>query len=272
MVPWPRADTASELTLRLLSGAVLIALALAAGMAGGWAFRGLVLAFALGVAWEWFALARVPGRWAALAALGAMWLALSWHDSVEWALYAALVGALGTAVAALVRRGGPGGAGWAAAGTVYAALPLTALPWLREEAGAPPLLWLFVVVWASDAAAYACGRILGGPKLAPSVSPAKTWSGAAGGLLCALLCGTALAPRLLDVSAARGAWLAGAIAVAAQLGDLLESRVKRRFGAARSGDVIPGHGGFMDRCDSLAVAAPVFAALVLAGAPAAADG
>jgi phosphatidate cytidylyltransferase len=133
------------------------------------------------------------------------------------------------------------------------------------------MLWMFAVVWTSDVAAYFTGRGLGGPKLWPAVSPKKTWSGFFGGLVGGTLAG------LMVVSAATGlGWLpvaplwavalASALAsVASQAGDLGESALKRRFGVKDSGQLIPGHGGAMDRLDGFWAVA-VLAALGLAGA------
>jgi phosphatidate cytidylyltransferase len=125
------------------------------------------------------------------------------------------------------------------------------------------VLFLLLVIWATDVGAYLCGRWIGGPKLAPVISPGKTWSGTVGGVAVAAAMGAAL-----GLVAEPGAWgsaavLALVIAVAAQLGDLGESAVKRRCGVKDSGRLIPGHGGLLDRVDSVMLAAPVMAALGL---------
>ncbi len=261
-----QSDPAAQLALRAASGAVLAILALGAAVIGGMTFQIVVLLLALGVAWEWFRMTGTAGRWAACAAILAVWAALVLQGSIVMAVYAALMGAVGTAMFTLFSRGGEGG-GWSAGGTLYATLPLAALLWIGLAPGGQlAIVWLFAVVWISDIGAFACGRTLKGPKLAPSISPAKTWSGAVGGLLTAALFGATMAPFLLDVGMARGAVLAALIAVAAIAGDLLESRIKRRFDVKDSGTLIPGHGGLLDRLDSLVVAAPAFALLVLAGA------
>jgi phosphatidate cytidylyltransferase len=127
------------------------------------------------------------------------------------------------------------------------------------------VLFLFLVVWASDIGAYMAGRALGGPKLWPAVSPNKTWSGAAGGLLAAILValGTALVftPGASTVAVVAVAALLG---VASQAGDLLESAIKRHFDVKDSSRLIPGHGGLLDRLDGVLAAAPVAALLSFA--------
>ncbi len=120
------------------------------------------------------------------------------------------------------------------------------------------MLFLAAIVWGGDIGAYLVGRLVGGPRLAPRISPGKTWSGALGGTLVAVLAGLAVRPG--------HALLAGLVAlllsVAAQAGDLLESGLKRRFGVKDSGRLIPGHGGLLDRLDGVLTSAPLLAALV----------
>ena len=263
MAQSPRPDQGAELAKRLVSGIVLAVLAVGTDLLGGWFFKGFVLLLALGVAWEWFEMTRSAGRWAACAAVVAVWFALAWHGSIVLALYCAVMGAVGTAMFALVRRGGEGG-GWSAGGSLYATLPLAAMLWIHVGVGGPlVILWLFAVVWFSDIGAFSVGRTIGGPKLAPAISPSKTWSGALGGPASSALFGATLAPFLLDSSMGGGALMATLVGIAAQIGDLFESWVKRRWKTKDSGRLIPGHGGIMDRLDSLATAAPVFALIVM---------
>ena len=159
---------------------------------------------------------------------------------------------------------------WTAAGFVYALVPALALLWLRERAtvngfavGLETVLWVFIVTWTTDIGAYFAGRAIGGPKLAPSISPNKTIAGLAGGMVSAGLAGFAWVeltklPGLL-------LWLAPLFAVAAQLGDLFESGLKRRAGVKDSGTWLPGHGGALDRLDGLVVVATLTAAVQMAG-------
>ncbi len=149
-----------------------------------------------------------------------------------------------------------------ASGVFYVGLATVALIWLRGWPGADgraAVFFVVLIVWASDIGAYVAGRLLRGPKLAPALSPAKTWSGAAGGLMAAMLVAEALAGRLTLGTAA----FAGLLAVVCQAGDLLESGIKRHVGVKDSGRLIPGHGGLLDRLDGLLAAAPVAAIVML---------
>lgn len=153
---------------------------------------------------------------------------------------------------------------WLAAGIVYAGGLVFAPIILRQDAalGFAAIVFLFAVVWATDVAAYFAGRALGGPKLWPAVSPKKTWSGAIGGLLggaaagvlVVKLAGLAISPMLVLVALG--------LSVVSQGGDLLESAIKRRFDAKDASQLIPGHGGLMDRLDGFLTAA---AAAVMVG-------
>lgn len=158
------------------------------------------------------------------------------------------------------------GIGWQVGGFVYALVPALALLWLRDRTGTDGLylvLWVFIVTWATDIGAYIAGRAIGGPKLAPSISPNKTIAGLMGGLVSAGLAGAAWAEyTLLPVILI---WLAPPFAVAAQAGDLFESWMKRKAGVKDSGTWLPGHGGALDRLDGLVVVAVLTAAVQLAG-------
>ena len=151
-------------------------------------------------------------------------------------------------------------------GAWLALVELRALP-----AGSELILWLFIVVWSADIGAYFAGRALGRRKLAPNVSPGKTWEGAIGGLLAATVLATGMAaavPALAganDGAGALGTWLALALflGVVSIVGDLFESVLKRESGAKDSGGLLPGHGGLLDRIDALVAALPIFALLML---------
>jgi phosphatidate cytidylyltransferase len=161
-----------------------------------------------------------------------------------------------------------------AAGAIYVGLAGIALIWLRHDplAGLPNILFLLLVVWASDVGAYLAGRLLGGPRLAPRISPGKTWAGACGGLLAAVAMGYIVAVCFWLSSGGAGlSWRIAVVAVAlgfaSQLGDLLESAIKRHFGVKDSGRLIPGHGGLFDRLDGFLTAGPLAALLALALGP-----
>ena len=153
-----------------------------------------------------------------------------------------------------------------ALGFPYLGLAAVALLWLRADpvAGWPNTLFVLSVIWASDIGAYMAGRLAGGPKLAPSISPGKTWSGAVGGLISAVLAAQAVAACFSPgFSPSHVAGLALGLSVVSQAGDLLESALKRHFGVKDSGHVIPGHGGLLDRLDALLTVAPAAALLAL---------
>jgi len=145
--------------------------------------------------------------------------------------------------------------GWKFPGFVYAASILVAPVVLRMDAefGLAAVLWLFAVVWVSDVMAYVCGRLIGGPKLCPSISPNKTWAGFLGGTAFSVAAGTGVAAAFGAPSLAPVALVSLIGAVVSQGGDLFESSLKRRFGVKDSGTWIPGHGGFMDRLDGFVV-------------------
>lgn len=163
------------------------------------------------------------------------------------------------------RRGARLGAMWTAVGLGYVLLAGAALFWLRADrvAGRADVLFLLCIVWCNDVGAYLLGRWIGGPRLAPRISPGKTWAGATGGLLVAIAVGVLAAHLLAGAPPWRAIPVAALLAVVAQGGDLLESFVKRRLEVKDSGHLIPGHGGLFDRLDGLLAAAPVAAILAL---------
>lgn len=149
---------------------------------------------------------------------------------------------------------------WPIAGLLYVGLACAGLLILRAdpEQGQGLVVSFFAVIWASDIGAYLVGRAVGGPKLAPTISPKKTWSGAIGGAVCAMIAGF-LTGSAMDLSHSSAVLLgvAGVISVASQIGDLVESWWKRHFGVKDSGSLIPGHGGILDRIDGVLLASPV---------------
>lgn len=249
----------SDLRLRVISSVVLAPVVLGCLWGGGPYWGALMAVAGAGLALEWVALCGVPpGDWPGFGVVAAILagVVLTASGRLEAGAVALLIGA-GLVLPPLRWR--------LAAGVLYAGVGTMALAWLRLDplAGWANLVFLIAVVWASDIGAYLAGRLIGGPKLAPAISPGKTWSGAAGGLAAAMLAGWAAGQAVAPGAPIRAAVLACLLAAASQAGDLLESAIKRGFGVKDSGRLIPGHGGLMDRLDGFLVAAPVAAALGL---------
>ncbi len=263
--------TFADLGPRLASAAAILPpAALAIYLGGPWLAAALA-AVAGRAAWEWTRMAGGPGRdarsWiAALAAAGAVGA----FEALEprW-LPLALAGFAAAAWLAAARFGARRGL-WPALGCAVAAAPCLCALWLRamEPRGLETLVWLAVVAIATDVGAYAAGRAAGGPKLAPGISPNKTWAGAVGGAAAGAAAGAAFAGAAgAPVSAAVLAAGLG-VSAAAQAGDLGESALKRRFAVKDSGALIPGHGGVLDRLDGHMAAAVAVAAAAAWGLPA----
>ena len=152
---------------------------------------------------------------------------------------------------------------WLLFGTLYIIVPCLALIHLRSnpDLGFETVLWVFVLVWSADTGAYAAGRLIGGPKLAPRISPNKTWSGLMGGICAAGVVGFFNALVLDHQSMIPLVLISALLGLISQGGDLLESWIKRKFDKKDAGSLIPGHGGLFDRVDGL-LAASVGAAFI----------
>lgn len=256
----PAAEQGSRnLLMRVIAAVILAPTAIAVAWAGGWPWAGLVTMAAIGLYVEWLMIAGV-GRNAGVIATGTAALSLSGFCLASGQIDAALVTvALGVASVGFFCRNKRA---WGAAGFGYAAAALVASILVRLDAtgGFIALMMVLLIVWVTDIGGYFAGRGIGGPKLWPRVSPRKTWAGAIGGFIASLAIAAAFAsygfgrmgPLLL---------LGAVLSIASQLGDLLESAVKRRFGVKDSSQIIPGHGGLLDRLDGF-VAAIVLAALI----------
>jgi phosphatidate cytidylyltransferase len=250
-----------ELALRICSALVLVPLALGAAYLGGWPFAVLWGLAAMVVLWEWNSLVAGSDQRIVLTTGGAslaLAIALVLTGHLLAAVIVLAISTLGVASLAPAKR-----RTWIAAGVPYAGALGVAPIVLRSDNGEGFLavIFLFAVVWTTDIAAYFAGRAIGGPKLMPRVSPNKTWSGAIGGTLAAVVVALALAKVTALTGLFAIAMLAVILSVCAQGGDLFESFLKRRFGAKDSGHLIPGHGGLMDRLDGF-VTASVVAALI----------
>lgn len=254
---------------RIVSSLVLAAAAVAATVVGGWPFVLLILVAVVIMAVEWSRLASgtTDARRPMVAAVASVPATAVLALALGLPLVALVIMAVGaSALALLGDRLSDRRPLRAVGGAVYVGAPALALVWLRADGptGMQHLLWLFVVVWATDVSAYLVGRTFGGPKLAPRISPGKTWSGLAGGVAGASLLG-GLAAHAMGAGYWLAALVGGCLAVVGQIGDLFESALKRRAGVKDSGHLIPGHGGLLDRIDGLVFAAPVFAGLIWLG-------
>jgi phosphatidate cytidylyltransferase len=255
----PHGRFGSDLKPRVVAAAVMGSLALATAWIGGFGFALFWWLASIVLLWEWQRLvggARLSER----VAVGALVVALA----ALFALNNSFLGVSAVLVLGAVALGwlaGPREGGWAAAGALYAGALVASLVLLRlsPSFGRPAILWLFAVVWGADIAAYFAGRLIGGPRLWPSVSPGKTWAGAIAGALMGAVLGLMLVAWTNRLAALF--WLGLVTAIVSELGDLFESALKRRFGVKDSSGLIPGHGGLMDRLDAF-VAASVFAAAV----------
>jgi len=178
-----------------------------------------------------------------------------------------LVAAAGLVMAYEWNRLCDGLLGWRLVGALYIGLPCWALLSLRADpvAGRDTLFWVLAEGWAADTGAYTFGRLIGGPKLAPVISPNKTWAGLAGGISMAAIVGVGAALLLDQTAVLTLAGLSALIGAVSQGGDLIESWVKRHFGVKDTGSIIPGHGGLLDRVDGLLTAAVGVAILSAVG-------
>jgi phosphatidate cytidylyltransferase len=255
MVARPR----GELALRVCSALVLVPLAIGTAYLGGWPFAVFWSLAAIGVFWEWSSLvggARrrllvTVGEAALVVALG-----LAAGGSLIAALGVTALGIVGIAPIAPAQL-----RGWTAGGVPYAGAIGIAPIVLRSDSeyGFVAVIFLFAIVWTTDIVAYFLGRLIGGPKLLPRVSPKKTWSGAISGLAAAVLAAIAVAALAGLSGLISIAIIAAILSAVAQAGDLFESQLKRRFGAKDSSHLIPGHGGLMDRLDGFVLAAAIAA-------------
>ncbi|PTM43175.1 phosphatidate cytidylyltransferase [Bosea sp. 124] len=255
-----------ELRLRIVSALVLAAVILIATAWGGWPFRIVWVLVAGLVAYEWLSMANRDHAIAAAIGVVLAGTLLGFSSASQPAL--AGVAAVAALTGAVLTPRVESRLALELCGVAYALAFALVAPALRSlpELGLALVIWSFAVVWFTDIAAYFTGRRFGGPKLMPSVSPGKTWSGALGGTIAGTLGGYAVWALTPAATQIVGPVLviAGSFAasVFSQMGDLFESALKRRFGAKDSSRLIPGHGGFLDRLDGY-WAVLVFAGMVL---------
>jgi phosphatidate cytidylyltransferase len=248
-----------NLLTRVVAALVLAPATIAIAWTGGWFWTVLVTLAAIGLYVEWLMVigaaqaTRVVAAGIAALAIGGLCLALG---RLELSLGVLGIGLVGVTLLSTAARG------WAATGFCYAATAEIASVLVRLDAtaGFVAMIMVLLIVWVTDIGGYFAGRGIGGPKLWPRVSPKKTWAGAIGGFIASLAIAAAFASFGLGKMGPVLALGAG-LSIASQLGDLFESAVKRRFGVKDSSQIIPGHGGLLDRLDGF-VAAIVLAALI----------
>jgi phosphatidate cytidylyltransferase len=248
----------NNLLLRIIAALVMAPLTIAIAYVGGWFWTGLVTAAAIGLYIEWLTVigARKPRLvlLGVLILLGAGWVDVG-HTNEIYLSALVVLGVLAVALLSSDRRL------WTAVGLGYALAASIGSSAVRLDPlwGLAALMLVLLVVWATDIGGYFAGRLIGGPKLWPQVSPKKTWAGAIGGFVASL--GVAAGFAAFDLGKIIPMLLLSAVlSIASQLGDLFESAVKRRFGVKDSSHIIPGHGGLLDRLDGF-VAAIVLAAV-----------
>lgn len=263
---------------RAMSGIVLIAIAFTVVWIEDWLLALWVAIAGARMAFEWERIVHGRGlTWAALihGATVVVAVLLTWQRLPVFALGAIFFGMTTMLSFAALRRVDPN---WSLVGIPYIALPTTAFMWLGVhpspypgaiESGQAILIWMLVSIWATDIGAYIFGNAIGGLKLWPTLSPKKTWSGLVGGIVAAGSAGGLAALFFAAPSPSTAVLLSMVMSVIAQLGDLVESALKRRFKVKDAGGLIPGHGGALDRLDShLAVAAATaLLTLIFPGGP-----
>ncbi|HWA49906.1 MAG TPA: phosphatidate cytidylyltransferase [Dongiaceae bacterium] len=275
----------TNLQKRLISAAVLLPLVTAAIYFGHPLFTLFIAAFAAAAAWEWARIVanrKVAGqvtavptastdRWGLSATLGVVTAALAvllagFGGYAGLALIAVAVGGIATFASGVFRDSKL--AAWSLLGVLYVAIPATALVLVRNdpEWGMATLLWIIALVVAADTGGYIAGRSIGGPKLAPRISPNKTWAGLGGAVAGAALIGFLTGFIVNHTNVWLLVPLSAVLGIVEQAGDLVESALKRHFGVKDASHIIPGHGGVLDRVDGLlAVAVAVLLIGVWAG-------
>jgi len=254
-----------EWPARALFAVLLGGAAVASTIAGAPYLAGFIALITLAAVREWHRMVS-PKRyfWESVftgAAIAAGLAAIVIWPHALWPFGILAVGSIAAALAAFVRGAPPLSNG---AGALYIGVPALCVVALRSHSaqGAWIVLGIFIVIWAADTGALVTGRVFGGPKLVPMLSPNKTWAGFLGGLVLPAA-GLSLYVTLLHGVGWQAAILGAVLALAAHAGDLFESWIKRRVGRKNSGSLIPGHGGVLDRIDSTLFVAPAAAVLVL---------
>jgi len=265
-----QSSATGALAIRLISAAVLIPVALGVVWFGGWVLAAFLALALLQLVIEWSRVTEGRVRPAQVALMALVGFGALSAAALASGIQALGILSLGAVIVAGLSRVFDYGAFWSFCGTLILAGAACLFLLLRQWAdGLELVLWLFIIVWTTDTGAYAAGKLIGGPAFAPQLSPNKTWAGLLGGIVLAILAALAsvvlfpglLAPGTLTGSLGLAAAAAMLISAGGQIGDILESTLKRRFHVKDSGGLIPGHGGLLDRLDGFLVAVAVLAAL-----------
>ena len=253
-----------EWPARAVFAILLAALALGCTLAGAPYLAAFIAVLGVAAAREWHRMVSANiYLWESLftaAAIAASLAAIVIVPHTYWPFAILFAGSAAAAVSAAIRKAPPLLSGF---GALYIGLPSLAAIALRMDArhGALVLIALFIVIWGADTGALVTGRVFGGPKLVPALSPNKTWAGLIGGIILPAA-GLAIFVTVLHGTGWKAVILGATLAIAAHAGDLFESLIKRRMGRKNSGSLIPGHGGVLDRIDSTLFVTPVATLLV----------
>jgi phosphatidate cytidylyltransferase len=248
----------SSLQRRVVSALVIMPICVAAVWYGDWAYAVLLAVISAAMCWEWARICgahdtAIQGTMIVAAVAAPLGLQIYGFPVVAGAVVAGSVVVL---VLALAKRASNR---WILlAGLPYVVFGIVSSGWLRggDQTGLWTVLWLVAVVVATDVGAYFTGRAIGGPKLAPSISPNKTWSGLLGGMACAGAVGWVMGNAVADGATFLLVGVSVLLAAVAQFGDLIESKLKRHFDVKDASQLIPGHGGFLDRFDGYLTVMP----------------
>ncbi|MEM6538351.1 MAG: phosphatidate cytidylyltransferase [Pseudomonadota bacterium] len=264
--------TKDTLLLRVISSVALGPMTLVACWFGGQVFALLVALLMSAMVFEWIRMvsgAAKPSLIASSVGFAVVPLAcaafglypIAHSVAISGGLVTAALSATGQNNAQAISSSNTATGRWVFLGTIYIVLPCIALIWIREsiQGGRILSIALFLIVWAADIGGYAFGRFMGGPKLSPVLSPAKTWAGAVGGVLLGSAAGFLIGSFAANgegalpalVTGYHWAALGGVIGFISIVGDMLESGFKRRFGVKDTSGIIPGHGGVLDRLDGM---------------------
>lgn len=252
-----------ELITRVVTALILVPLVLYLIYAGGFIYKGFLVILTLLIGHEYECLTHLPKKSRGIFTAGlfatVFWL-LTTNDALALVHGAVMAGVVGFVVFEIGVILNKTQMKWAGGGIAYICIPIFSLGIIQMLSGTPYwVFWLVAIIWGCDTGAFATGKLIGGPKLAPKISPNKTWAGFAGGLVFGAAAGGLAGHFFALGDPLILAFLAGLLSIWAQIGDLAESYMKRKFKIKDSGYLIPGHGGVLDRTDALMFAAPVVA-------------